>query len=393
MKIIFLVDFLPSRNRTAGGLQNYVLRVAQTLHALGDEVHVVCKPNIHIDQHDFPVRTIRISYKEKKMLQLIQSMTFHVIDSSLKLILDAWAVRRECEKIPNVDIIQSPNYLFMGLFIKRKSNKLIVRASSYRPIWTEDVKNSPDGRLNSYLEKILFKRADHIFAPSQHLAKILEEKLNRQVDVLPSPAPDTGIIENTNWYDENLRDKKYILYFGTLLKRKGLFILAQAMRVVWAKQPEILLVLVGPDLTVDKRSNHARFLEIIDPYQSSTIYASSLGHKALFPVIKNSYFTVSPAIEDNCPNSMLEAMALGKVVLGTIGSSMDEFYPAACQDLLVPRENSQLLAEKIMWLWNFPQDKIDQYGAECKNYVENNHSLIKSALALREYYERKSSSD
>ena len=393
MKIILLVDFLPSGNRTAGGLQNYVLRVAQTLYALGEDVHVVCKSNVQQDQYDFPVRMIRISYKEKKILQFIQLITFHRIDTSLKLLLEAWEVQRECKNIPGVDIIQSPNYLFMGLFMKQKNAKLIVRASSYRPIWSAEVKNSFDGKLNSCLEKILFNRADHVFAPSLHLANILEENLNKQIDVLPSPVPDTEINENANWYNENLLNKKYILYFGTLLKRKGLFILAQAMKIALAKQPDILLVLAGPDLIVNKRSNHERFLELIDPYQTSTIYASSLGHAALFPVIKNSYFTVSPAIEDNCPNSMLEAMALGKVVLGTIGSSMDEFYPATCRDLLVPRENGQLLAERIMWLWDLPRDQIDQYGDECRRYVENNHNLIKSAKTLRDYYERKSSSN
>ena len=105
-------------------------------------------------------------------------------------------------------------------------------------------------------------------------------------------------------------------------------------------------------------------------------------------MIRKSYFTVSPSIEDNCPNSMLEAMALGKVVLGTIGSSMDEFYSPNCVDLLVPRENVQALADKILFLWNLPQEKINYYGEETRKFVDPNHSMVSAIEKLREYYEQ-----
>lgn len=391
MKIILLVDYLPSGNNPAGGLQNYTLRVAQALHTLGEDVGVICRTNAQQDLYDFPVRSIRVSYREKKLLNIIQSLTFHKIDNSLTLLLDAWAARRECQKIPDVDIIQSPNYKFMGLFVNHRKARLIVRASSYRPVWTEEVKPSLDGKVNFLLEKRLFKRADRVFAPSKHLAGILEAVLNRQVDVQPTPAPDTRIKEDPSWYDQNLNDRKYILYFGTLLKRKGLFLLAEAMTLVWEKQPEVLLVLAGPDLMVNGKSNYRRFLEIIDSNQDKVIYASNLNQDALFPVIRHSYFTVSPSIEDNCPNSMLEAMALGKVVLGSTGSSMDEFYPSSCQELLVPREEVHALVEKILWLWTLPQEQVELFGEECRNYIEQHHSLTGTVTALRDYYERISS--
>lgn len=388
MKIIFLADFLPAPNNTAGGLQNYILRVAQNLHALGMEVLVLCTSKVQEELYPFPIRRVQVSYKEKKLLKLLQSMTFHKIDTSLTLLRDAWAVRRDCRKIPGVDIIQSPNYKFMGLFIDHKKARLVVRASSYRPIWTEETRPSLDTRFISYLENRLFRRADHIIAPSRHLADILRDKVHKEVDVLPTPTPDIFLHEDPEWYNENLFLKKYILYFGTILKRKGLFILAEAMKLVWAKEPDVLLVLAGPDLVVDGKSNYKRFLDIIGAHKNKVIYASNLSQEALFPVIRKSYFTVSPSIEDNCPNSMLEAMALGKVVLGTIGSSMDEFYSPNCVDLLVPRENVQALADKILFLWNLPQEKINYYGEETRKFVDPNHSMVSAIEKLREYYEQ-----
>ena len=388
MKIIILVDHLPFSDNAAGGLQNYTLRIARSLYEKGEDVLVLCRAKVQAGLFDFPVRDYHVSFRRKTILKALQAITFHLIDNSLTILFDAWEVRRECHNFPNVDIIHSPNYKCLGLFVNHRKMKLIVRASSFHPIWTAEVQNTLDNRMVSCLEKRLYKRADHVFAPSRHLAGILENKLCRNVDVLPTLIPDKDQAESPKWYNENLLGRKYILYFGTILKRKGLFILAEAMNKVWKENPNVLLVLAGPDLVVDGKSNYHRFLEIIGTNHDNVIYASNLSQEALIPLIRNSFFTVSPSIEDNCPNSMLEAMALGKIVLGTIGSSMEEFYPPSCQDLLVQRGDFQALAEKIIWLWDLSPQDISFYEQESKHFVEKNHSLDVAVNSLINYYRR-----
>ena len=388
MKIILLIDYLAAINHSPGGVQNYVLRVAQNLHSLGEEVVVLCRIKTQPVRYDFTVKGTQISYREKKFLHLFQTFTFHKIDDSLELLLDAWAMRRECKKIRDVDIIQSPNYKLMGLFLNHQKARLVVRASSYRPIWTAEVKPSIDGKVNSWLEKKLFKRADAVFAPSEHLAEMLKKELGRPVDVIPTPIPTPAQTEDPSWYEEHLLGKKYMLYFGTMLERKGLFVLAEAMKQVWQKHLDALLVLAGPDLMVNGKSNLQRFMETIGENKERVIYTNILKQDLLFPVIRQSHFVVQPSLEDNSPNSMLEAMALGKAVLGTIGSSLDEFYPPACVDLLVPRGNAGALAIKILWLWGLTPEQIDKYGEESKRFVEEHHGSAVAAAALLNYYRR-----
>lgn len=337
---------------------------------------------------DFQVQSIKVPYKAKKILQFLQALTFHKIDDTLRMLLDAWVVGRACNDSREVDIIQSPNYKFLGLFVNHKETRLVVRASSYRPLWEEAPTLSLNAKLTSWLEGRLYQRADAVFAPSQHLADILSRAFNRQVDVLPSPIPVTDIEEDVRFYDEHLSGKKYILFFGSILKRKGIFVLAEAMKLVWSSQPEVLLVLAGPDIHVDGKSNFQSFTALLGKDSGKVIYCGNLCQEQLFPVIRNSFFTVAPSLEDNCPNSMLEAMALGKIVLGTSGSSMDEFYPSTCQELLVPRGEVQPLADKLLWLWNLPLERIQFFEQEGKRFVEVHHSLIGSVSALREYYQR-----
>jgi len=304
------------------------------------------------------------------------------------MLLDAHLYNQECKKIPDVNIIQSPNYKFMGLLVNNKKSKLVVRASSYRPLWTEESSPPLNTRLMSYLEKRLYRKAHRVFAPSRHLASILEKELKIKVDFLPTPIPDTILNEDINWHEQNLDGKKYILFFGTILKRKGLFVLAEAMNLVWARDPSVLLVLAGPDLVVEGRSNLEKMMQIIGPHKDKVIYTPHLNQERLFPVIRNAWFTVLPSLEDNCPNSMLEAMALGKVVLGTLGSSMDEFYPLDAQELLVPRANAAELAKKILWLWDLPEGQINQFGDACRSHIQQKNSLIGAVTALRDYYAR-----
>jgi glycosyltransferase involved in cell wall biosynthesis len=348
---------------------------------------ILCR-NYPENHFDFQVQSVKVPYKAKKILQFLQALSFHKIDDTLRMLLDAWVIGRACNDSPEVDIIQSPNYKFLGLFVNHKKARLVVRASSYRPLWEEAPVFTLNAKLTSWLEGRLYQRADAVFAPSKHLAEILSRTFHRQVDVLPSPIPETGIEEDHRFYCEHLAGKKYILFFGSILKRKGIFVLAEAVKQVWTSQPEVLLVLAGPDIHVNGKSNYQRFNALLGENSEKVIYCGNLGQEQLFPVIRNSYFTVSPSLEDNCPNSMLEAMALGKIVLGTSGSSMDEFYPSTCQELLVPRGEVQPLADKLLWLWNLPLERIQFFEQEGKRFVEVHHSLIGSVSALREYYQR-----
>jgi len=392
MKIVFLTDFLPNPEMIGGGLQNQFAHLAQSFHEMGDEVLVICKSrNSNYTQYPFHVMEVKLSPKVEKYCQSFSKWTFHKIDYTLMQAFEAWAVARRCRQIPGVDIIQSSNYQFMSLFIKPDKARRIVFAASYRPLWSETkgVRNTFDNRLTSYLEGVLYKRAGAVFAPSAHLAAILEAQYKRPIDVLPTPLSENSLEENPGWYEQHLGKKKYMLYFGDMIKRKGIFTLAKAMQAVWEEDPDVLLVMAGPDKIVNGSSVMGEFIKMIEPHENKVIYAGEIDHPALFPLIKNAHFVILPSIEDNCPNTMLEAMSLGKAVIGTIGSSLDEFYPASCSDLLVPRQNSGALAEKILKLWNSPPEQLDGYGKQCKSYIEENHALNKATLALRNYYVQK----
>lgn len=387
MKIIFLSDFLPNYKRVGGGLQSYTYRTALALTNQGEDVSIVTRFNDDSDNSEFPFKNFSINIKPNKAVSFLKKITKRHIDGTLNLILGAKAFQKKIEELGQFDVLQSPNYQSPALFVRKKYGKIVVRASSYRPMWLESNHVDVNSRLGIFMENILYRRADAIIAPSQYLANVLTKKFNKKVNVIPTPIPETSIEEDQSWYQEKLRGVDYILVFGSMLKRKGLLILAEAMKQVWIKHPEVKLVLIGPDTKVDGKSVLEEAKSIMGEVNGERIKTfGNLDHKKLWPVIKQSRFVVMPSLEDNCPNTMLEAMALSKVVLGTYGSSMDEFYPESALRLLVDKGDVDQLADKIIELWELSDEELADYGAQLRGFVETNHNPDLCARKLREFY-------
>jgi glycosyltransferase involved in cell wall biosynthesis len=77
----------------------------------------------------------------------------------------------------------------------------------------------------------------------------------------------------------------------------------------------------------------------------------NLPHSQLYPVIAGAHLVVLPSLIDNLPNACLEAMGLGKVVIGTTGTSFEELIVSDVNGFLVPPDNPQALADKMIAAW------------------------------------------
>jgi glycosyltransferase involved in cell wall biosynthesis len=69
---------------------------------------------------------------------------------------------------------------------------------------------------------------------------------------------------------------------------------------------------------------------------------------------------VLPSLVDNLPNACLEAMALGKPVIGTSGASFEELLTDGISGFLVPPGDPRALADRIIAVWDRPD--LDSIG-------------------------------
>ena len=359
MKIGFLTTEYAIGEDIPGGLGYYLRRTSIALARMGHEIHILYytnkKSEVFVDQKV----NIHIINNQRSWLNLIinritQSKFKRTLDSIERLI----RFRRHVNEIlleHDLDIIQSPNYEFPALFISTDV-PIVIRCSSYRPLLNkyDQNKENIDNFLFGKLEVLQYRRAAGVFAPSKLLANILQKELDiKDVKVIQTPFYNEIRQFNYQVYEEELSEVNYLLYFGRLSSLKGVQILAQALIEVWKEIPNLFAVFVGPD---DRLENNIYMSSCIRntciKYLENIKILSPLPHNKLYPIIKNARLVVLPTLFDNSPNTMLEAMGFGKVIVGTSGTSMDEFIEDGISGFLVKPGDSKDLAEKIIDIWS-----------------------------------------
>ncbi len=369
MRIAFITPEFVSEPYFSGGLANYLHRLTQVLASIGHDVHVITRSHINGDEfvkngvcvHRVKIKPISVWYKLFTLKQLSRT------GDSLKFSYFTYLKLKQLHREKSFDLIQSSNFhacgLFTLLFLRIPH---VTRISSYRPLWNHmlGVEKNLDTKMIERLEKFHLRLCKHIYAPSFTLQRILEEKASiRGVKVIRTPF----FIENDKYdfsiYELNLKGKDYLLFFGRLDKHKGPHILGQALPEVFSRFPDIHAVFVGLDSPSPSGHSMREYIkQQCKNYSQRLFFFDALAHKQLYPIIKSSRFVVLPSSIDNLPNAMLEAMALGKSVLGTINCSFDEIIEDGKNGFLTEPNNPSALAQKIIEICQ--RQDLDKIGAK-----------------------------
>jgi glycosyltransferase involved in cell wall biosynthesis len=246
------------------------------------------------------------------------------------------------------DLIQYPNYSSCGLFsIPFLSAVHVVRASS-EPGWNIRINQNLDSTLTERLEALQYKLTRNVFAPSRAIQKMLsgDARLIRSPFYVETHDWDTTV------YDRFFKGKKYLLYFGRFQLHKGFHTLARALPQFLNRYPDAYVALVGRDMETSLASSMAAFARAqCNGVGERLMIIENLRHSSLYPIINEARLVVLPSLMDNFPNACLEAMGLGKVVIGTSATSLEELISDGVNGFLVPPDNPQALADKMIAAW------------------------------------------
>lgn len=152
----------------------------------------------------------------------------------------------------------------------------------------------------------------------------------------------------------------YILYVGRIEQMKGVFSLIQSMETI----PDVNLILVGDGTELDtcKKLVAARNAK-------NVFFLGKVGKDEVFGLIQNSLFVVCPSEwYENMPYSIVEAMLLGKPVVGSRIGGIPEFVVDRYTGLTFEPANIRDLADKInCLLWD--QEKREAYGRNARDHM------------------------
>lgn len=375
MRIAFLTPEFITEKNWHGGLANYLKRVTEGLSQRGHDVRIFALSD----------RSDTIQYKEvvvykinfnSTLFKFLDLLTFGRITTFLKSVISAFQVCREFKKIDrnsNFDIVQSASYSTLGIFLYSPKDKkrLVTRISSISKLyWGAYGKNNKiDLFLVNWLELKLLKKSAKSYSPSLISKRLLEEESNIRVDFLEPPYQFNKPKEDNSFFIKKLVGKKYFLFFGSLGKLKGVDFIAENIREILKLNKAYYFVFIGKDMGYKGGSMKDFVKEKAGKYSEKIVYSNSLEHPQLFPVIENAIAVVLPSRIDNLPNTLIESMSLGKIVVGTYDGGFDQLIENEVNGFLLDFGNNQRLLKILREIANMNSEEISGYEKRAKERV------------------------
>ncbi len=131
---------------------------------------------------------------------------------------------------------------------------------------------------------------------------------------------------------------------GNFRDKKGLEYLFEACEML-RENDNIMLLLIG-DFADKERAYWEQTLER-SGFRDRTIVTGKVSRQKALAYLSYIDIVAIPSIHDGCPNALLEAMLLGKAVVGTPVDAIGEIIEEGVNGLLVEPGNSKELAEAL----------------------------------------------
>jgi glycosyltransferase involved in cell wall biosynthesis len=351
--IAFLTPEYSRDQAPEGGLGNYLRKTAMQLCHRGHRVSIFCLSKLCRDYRDgevfvHEVRRFRFPYQLARFRQMAPFLpAIAQVRSAQRLAKQFW----QAASGNPVDIVQASSFGSPGYTLRHNGQMPVVcRISSYTPLYrsASGQRRSFGDYLSDWLEVRQVLDAQASFAPSELMASAFARVEGHRPLVIRSPANVDEVSYDPSFYERHLSGQRYLLYFGTLNRIKGVDLLAPVAGKLLPRHPELNLVFIGRDHGLRDGQKVFDFVrQANEAYQSQLFYHPGLLKSQLYPVIKNSLGVLMPSRVDNYPNACLEALSLGIPVVGTYESSLDEMIGDGKTGFLARNDDADSFGEAV----------------------------------------------
>ncbi len=161
------------------------------------------------------------------------------------------------------------------------------------------------------------------------------------------------------------------LFIGRIIRDKGVLEYIQAAEIIKKKYPKVKIQIVGyfdtnPTAVKEKEIKH---------YVESGIIEYLGATDNVRPFLEKSSVYVLPSYHEGTSKSVLEAMATGRPIITTDAPGCRETVIDGVNGFLVPIKNKHVLAEKMIWMIENPEE-LQRMGQEslkiCKEKFDVN---------------------
>jgi glycosyltransferase involved in cell wall biosynthesis len=307
--------------------------------------------------------------------------------------LSWWFTRKKLESIINdlhsnhkIDLVEAPDWTGITSFIQPKKCPIVIRLNGSDTYFCH-LDQRPVKWNTKFHERRAIQKADGLVAVSKFTADLTNEVfgLHKEFTIIPNSI-DVELF-NDNF---NSNDKNTILYFGSLIRKKGLLELPFIFNEVVAENPEAKLLLIGkdvPDIVPGNGSTWEMMQQLFTPEALQNLsYLGSVPYQEIKGHINKATLCVFPSFAEALPVSWIEAMALQKPIIASNIGWANEIIEDGVEGFLVHPEDHKKYAERILELLQHPKMQED-FGVAARKKVENQFSMKVVAQKSLLFYE------
>jgi glycosyltransferase involved in cell wall biosynthesis len=377
MKIAFLTPEYPHpKMKFSGGIGTSVFNLSSGLLLNGHQVVIV------------------LYGQDKDEFFIENGIEFYLIKNVKRKGLSKFLTQKKIEKCLNrliaelaIDLIEAVDWEGMTSNIKTKCPIVIKLHGSDTYFCHLD--NRPVKFLNRYHEKRALKRADAVISVSQYTAELTNQlfELSRNFKIIPN-----GIdLEKFQYTKEYPIDHEWnILYFGTLIRKKGSLELPLLFNEVFKKNSKAKLIIVGKDSPDKKSGNSSVWAMMKEMFDSealqSVTYVGSVSYDSIKEYIKAAKVCIFPTFAEALPVSWIEAMAMNKAIVASNIGWAKEIIEDGVNGFLVHPHDHTAFAERVVALLENTELRND-FGTAAREKARQSFSKEVIAAKNVAYYE------
>lgn len=376
MKIAFLTSEFPHvKTGFAAGIGTSIMNLSKGLLRLDHEVVVV------------------IYGQDKDEIFSENGITFHKIKNIKYKGFSRFLTQKKIQRLLNilvkekkVDLVEVADWTGISSNIKLKC-PLVIKLHGTDTYFCH-LDNRPVKFINKFREKKALQNADAILSVSKYVAKVTMELflLKNKFTVI---ANGIDLDKFSIIKEQNAKDYHTILYFGTLIRKKGLLELPLIFNEVYRQNPKVKLVLIGRDASdiISGKVSTWNMMQQLFTQESirNVSYLGSVPYDQIKEHISDSTVCVFPTFAEALPVSWIEAMAMEKPIVASNIGWATEVIDDSVNGFLVDPKNHILYAQKILNLLDNENLRF-QFGTKAREKVIQNFSIDKVAQKSIDFY-------
>lgn len=364
MKIAFLTPEYPhAKTGSSGGIGTSIRNLAVGLLVAGCSVRVLVygqkEEGFFVDDGIVVQQIKNVKFK---------GLSWWLTRKKLECIINELYVNKE------IDLVEASDWTGITSFIQPKKCPIVIRLNGSDTYFCH-LDNRPVKWVNKFHERRALEKADGLISVSRFTADLTNAVfgLKKEFTIIPNSI-DIDLFDGNGYGCYN----GIILYFGSLIRKKGLLELPLIFNEVVQNNPTAQLLLIGKDVSDIVSGNPSTWQMMQQLFTEEALrnvrYLGSVPYQEIKAHIKASSLCVFPTFAEALPVSWIEAMALQKPIVASNIGWAKEVIADGVEGFLVHPKDHEHYAARILELLDNPQMQVD-FGAAARKKVVSKFSM------------------